>query len=190
MKKYLPIPIILLLALFLMVGSAMALPLTTSSAPVLMIDGVNDGDTTVDIAFMDVSNKFEFGFIDDVNNFMPIVAGIAAFGTYQFEGGSVVDFAINDLVGGGITRASEGTAEMYFSGDIDASYSQKPIVLDDYWQNLTITWTFMNNDIVANLSGIQDGFAPAPVPEPATMLMLGCGLLGIAGAGRKKLFRK
>ena len=41
--------------------------------------------------------------------------------------------------------------------------------------------------------GANEGFYEikiAPVPEPTTMLLLGSGLLGLAGYGRKKFFKK
>jgi len=43
---------------------------------------------------------------------------------------------------------------------------------------------------IASSTLIAEGIDNAPVPEPATMLLLGVGLVGLAGAGRKKLFKK
>ena len=54
------------------------------------------------------------------------------------------------------------------------------------WQPWTVLGA-TQSDIAFRMEGTT---GQAPVPEPATMLLLGSGLIGLAGYGRKKFFKK
>ena len=75
------------------------------------------------------------------------------------------------------------------SGSISGSNSLSPISLNREGFNTGIGWN-LTADVYATASAPGVEGPSTAIPEPATMLLLGSGLIGLAGYGRKKFFKK
>jgi len=72
---------------------------------------------------------------------------------------------------GNVVSGSEGNGVVQFTGTFSS-----------------ISWTNSFENFYAFTVGMEG--TTTPVPEPTTMILLGSGLIGLAGYGRKKFFKK
>jgi len=132
-------------------------------AQVLMVDG-KDRHSNVSIQVrLDTPNRsaFDFGFISN-DGFLPITGKSRKQGDYTFAGGSIVDFALRNKGSDGLFGTSDdliyrlsdsaGYASQHYFAAIDPARSRHPVVMEFYYQNLSLNWDL-------NLDGLVDAHA-------------------------------
>jgi hypothetical protein len=216
MKKFSKILIISFLALFLVAGSAMALSLIIEDnlTSVTLYDGDGDGA----IYYVDSSGYFDgwsFVFTAGVSDPMSGEEDypdmhLDAMVVSALSGGSLTitlmdEFSVNDDIMGfyaGLGGFSNSDVEfsLLLDGvtilDFDDPYTGAFSDTESWWGTIDPDgdeWYTLELVAMINASGPGQtssfDIGVSPVPEPATMLLIGTGLIGIAGIGRKKFFK-
>ncbi|MGD9158421.1 MAG: PEP-CTERM sorting domain-containing protein [Desulfobacteraceae bacterium] len=186
--KYSRIIILSIVTLFLWIGSAFATEIQVNTGYSVTYDKA--GSWSVNWT-SEAGSKYFFGSIVaggisvEWENSEITVNNSPTLNFMDYSAGSGFGFTTSDDENILFNLGSSEDFDIYL--DLGEGKVQSEVIIDENY-----AFTGVIDDQVVTGAGVMKSFeiAPAPVPEPATMFLLGSGLFGLAGFSRKRFSKK
>ena len=157
-------------ALLLLSGAAWALPAT-------WVDIYNPADVYVGPAYTYTHDLRDNGFNPGSDSITDFTLNISLYDDQRFDGAEIVSVTLDHWLWEGLYNGAQDV-------NLDYGILGSFLLVEGGLLNVTLrsTWgDFMFADSTLTANGDA-----APVPEPATLMLLGSGLLGLAGFRRMR----